>query len=256
MTISVDANTTNSAGTGSADFTHTATSSTTNPVKGILVIFLAEGTTTSEITSCSYASNALTFITRAEVGGGGGDQGGYVDIYFRGDQYTPGGTQTVSFTRSGTASDVNVAVYSLLGTGNLEVQTSNTQSGTITDPTLLMEVSSANCMSFYGLYSGQATIASVTDGSGITRYDEMDLGNQVVFSGRQTTQSTSDFTFSFTIGSDEVALAGVAIKENPIQIYTKASGTWYPADLSVYAGDPAVNYPANPYVLLGGRWIS
>lgn len=262
MTVSVDTTTTSIRTNTDTTISFSHAGGTNGPhgdgVKGIVVIFIVDGSITDHVSTVTYAGNTMSNICRAVTATGGGTEPGYAQVFFLGSQVgdVPNGTQTVSYTlNTGTADDIFVTCTSLFGIGNLEVQSSNTDGGAArANPSLLLTTEGNTCLAFCGFYSGLGDPANITDGSGITRIGSNDFGQSVAVVTSQTTASSSDFTFSFTSASDDAALAGVSIREHPIKIYTKASGTWYPAELDVYKESAWRN--ASPFVKLNGRWIS
>ena len=259
MTVSVDTTTTSTRTNTDTTINFTHAGGTNGPygtgLKGVVVIFTVTGSNADDISTVTYAGNTMTRICRGAADSGAGTEPGSAVVYFLGSQVgaVPEGSQTVSYTLgTATTDDYFVTCTTLFGIGNLEIQSSNTYSGpAISNPTLLLQTGGNNCLGFCGFYSGLNAPPSAPGDT--TSLGSIDFGTQSGLIVRQTTASTTNFTFSFTSALDDVALAGITIREHPIQIYTKADGTWYPAALNVYATGWKT---AAPFVKINGRWIS
>lgn len=250
MTVAVDTTTEHirTATTTPQTFSHVGASS---GIKGVLLILVNNGSSTDSVTAASYgtggAAVALTRVHRAVDTAG---ESGSAQIWFRGSGI-PQGTQNASYTPGSTGDDFQAVCITLTGAGDLMAIKSRGVNGDVANPSVVLQVGGHDSMAFLGYFSGLAAPSSITDGSGITRLQDHDFGQQASIVVRQTTASTSDFTFSFTASADDVAIAAVSITDAPVNQDTwrwrkddanEASATWLEvagADHEFYVGSNA-----------------
>lgn len=208
MTVAVNTTTENiRTGTGSpTTFSHAGAAS---GVKGVLVALVNNGSATDSVTAVSYGGVALTRLVRATDDAG---EAGSAQWWFLGSG-VPQGTQTVSYTTGAVGDDFQAVCITLTGSGDLACIQAKGTGNNIANPSETLAVQGRTSMGFCAYFSGLSATTNITDGSGITRLQDHDFGQQVAVVARQTTASASDFTFSFTAAADDVAMATVAITD-------------------------------------------
>jgi hypothetical protein len=141
---------------------------------------------------------------------------GRVDLWFLGHDLPAAGAQTVSIDlTSATTDDIEFVMCELTGDRDLMVKDIKTTVVNAANPSVTLAYGGKTCITIGAFYSGLNSLAS------ITRNGNMSAVQSEAFAGgtfvgtvdRQTTPGTSDFVFSYTAATEDVALAAIAICE-------------------------------------------
>ena len=212
MAVAFDA-ATESVRTATTDpytFSHTGRAAASGGVQGVLVFIIANITSADEVAGVTYGGVALSEVVRASDTAG---EPGDVQAWFYGGGL-PGGSQTVSvdFT-SATTIDHHITCVTLTGDSRLEVVDSDEVNENVADPSVTLSYGGRTCITVGALFTGFAQPSSAVVLSGMTAVHDHDLGSQATRVDRQTTPGTSDFTFGYTMATDDVAMVAVAVSE-------------------------------------------
>lgn len=210
MTVAFDAQTTSirTATTDPYTFNHTGAAT----IRGVAVLVLNGTAATDEVNTITYGGVTLTEIqqntdTTTEPGN--------AQLWFVGKGLgAVGGTQTVSvdFT-SATATDHQITVVTFTGSTDLEVIARGGITNDVANPSVTLSYQGRTAITIGGIYSGAAAPTNLTINGNMTAMGSNDMGNFVTRSDRQTTPGSSDFTYSYTASTDDVAMVVAAISE-------------------------------------------
>lgn len=182
-----------------------------NP-KGALFGFVHDTSETDHVNGVTYGGVALSELLRTSVAGG---KPGACELWFRGNGL-PTGPRTVSVDLTGAAigDNAHFVMVTLGGDTDLEVIDSGILSDTAdNNPEITLASLGRLCISLAMIYSGRNSPTLLTEISGCSRVQDMDLGASASVFSRQTTPGSSNFTMGWTALGAEVALVGVAISE-------------------------------------------
>lgn len=214
MTVAFDAQTTSirTATTDPYTFSHTGRATGSGGIQGVAVLVLCGTAVTDEVNTITYGGVTLTEIqqntdTTTEPGN--------AQLWFVGKGLSGlGGTQTVSvdFT-SATATDHQITVVTFTGSTDLEVIAHGGITNNVANPSVTLSYQGRTAITVGGVYSGLAAPTDLTINGNMTAMGSNDMGLFVTRSDRQTTPGTSNFTFSYTAATDDLALVAAAISE-------------------------------------------
>jgi len=202
MTIAHDSVYTEGVRTDTSDpytFSHTPGGT----LKGVWVTAIHGTDSTDNIVGVTYGGVAMLSVgtdtdTATELG--------RAYLYFLGHDI-PTGTQTVSVDMaSATGTDVQFVCGGFTGSTEIEIVDAQTVGEQATNPSLTMLARSRTCLTVGAFYTGLDAPSSATPNGNMTAVLDEDFG---VFSARvdkQTSASSSDFTFSYTAATDDCAL--------------------------------------------------
>lgn len=181
-------------------------------LKGVFVFVVSPSNEAeSNLTSVTYGGVTMTKINYAVDNAG---EPGCCWGYFLGASI-PTGAQTVLATYTVEQQRVMLVIgvtagadTELAGTGSGIVQ------GDTANPSVTITGISGASYGAAGIFSGVATLGSITAGTGMTKRQGLDFGAMVADSESSTSQNASgDLTIGFTIASDDVAMVAIAIQE-------------------------------------------
>lgn len=207
MAVAFDVATGFGTGSGNRNISHIAASS---GVKGALLL-LINGVTTSTITA-TYGGTAMSEVSLSPLDYSAGEDG-QVRGFFLGSS-VPQGTQTCAISSS--AGTYFGGVYTVTGSTDTEVYTTITDSGISANPSVTVAtVSSRSTFVAGACYSGQNTApTAMSAGANTSEVQEGDIGNDGGSVTRGTNILTQDnFTYGWTVASDDWAILAVAIAE-------------------------------------------
>jgi hypothetical protein len=205
MAIAHDANTMiNPWTTGTKNTTHTPG----GVPRGVVVILIQNVSTTDRISGVTYGGVAMTRVLKSDLATG---ETGSIYVYFLGAGIPTGAVTVASTATSGGVTTAGV-VSTVTAAADTEVEVSNSAApGVGANPSLSLAVGAgvaAAC--YYGLFSGLDSVGS-TVSSGATQQFTTDFGDTTGYWARKLT--TGSTTIGYTMSSDDVNHAGVAIKE-------------------------------------------
>ena len=133
-------------------------------------------------------------------------------LYFLGHDI-PTGNQTVAVDTDATTTDIQFVVGGFTGATDIELVDVAITQDQVTNPSLTMEVGGRTSATVGVIYSGLADVTNLTINGNMTAIHDHDFGNFVSRVDKQTTPSSSDFTYSYTAGVDDTALVVAAFSE-------------------------------------------
>ncbi len=137
------------------------------------------------------------------------------------------GTQTASWDLdSATTDDIDMIVFTILGSDNLEIQDQDGLANTGANSSVTLTTGGNLCQAYAIIYTAIADLASVTNGAGLTTIAEIDKGTSVWRLVRQTTPDTSDFTVSFTHASAARVMSAFTVKLAQVSGAPGATASW------------------------------
>lgn len=136
---------------------------------------------------------------------------GAVVIYTLTD--VPSGAQTITLQGCNTAAKFVSMNTVTAATSGVEIHATNFTDTTVTaNPSLSMTITK-ECMSFAGMHSGDAAPADATIVAGSTEQNNLDYGALMCKTLRRTATDTANFSFAYTLISDDWCFAGVSVSE-------------------------------------------
>lgn len=149
---------------------------------------------------------------------------GRVDAWFLGSGIPSAGSQTVSVDlASATTDDMHFVLVQLGGSADMEVVDSDAVSENTANPSVTLNYGGRRCVAVGMLYSGVANvITDATPNANMSTAQTFDIAAFGTRADYQTTAGTSDFTFSYTAATDDVAMVAIAVAE----VVAAYDGTW------------------------------
>lgn len=166
-------------------------------------------------TSVTYGGVALDRVANVNDTGGEHAQ---ACVYFLGFDI-PSGPQTWTVNYSAAAThDVLAVCSSLTADADTEVVDVAVFGGDDANPQVTIDVLGNVSLTYLAVYSGLATVGSLTPNGNTTQIADYDLpdGTYVAVAGRQTTPSASNVAVGWTAAIDDVAMAAAAITEGEL----------------------------------------
>jgi hypothetical protein len=186
--------------------------------RAVVVAVTHGASSTEHVSSVTYGGVAMTPVVSAADTGG---EPGRTSLFFLGSG-VPTGTQTVLVTYStGTTDDTHATSVTFTAALDCEVIDFDVVEGDATNPSITLQAGGRQNSVFSSLYAGGDSLGLVTDGTGTTRDTSSDQGSWGSLTGHRTTPGTTDFTYQWTMASDDVAMAALMIAES----VTAKSGT-------------------------------
>lgn len=206
MAVAVDATRTESIRTDTSDpytFSYTPTSTP----RGIVVCIIHSDNSTDYVVGVTYGGIPLwRAVTAADTA----TENGRAYIYWRGDSI-PTGTQTVSMDlTTGTADDIQVVVFGLTGSANIEVIDTDVVQENTSNPSVTMSYAGRTCVTISAFYYGGSV--APTPNANMTNLHTHDFTAQFGSVDMQTTPGTTDFVCSYT-ANDDTGLAVASFTE-------------------------------------------
>lgn len=184
--------------------------------KGVIVFCIVNGSSTDEFTGATYGGTSMTRIasaadTTTELG--------FTEAYFLGDLTSLQGAKTVVCDGAATG-DYWAAAVTFTASGNLATagDGSCTVSNNAANPSCNIANQTTATMAAAALFSGIASEANITAGTGFTKRQTDDTGfaaQSTVMEVMTVQQASGTVTAAFTAGSDDVAMVAVAVKVAP-----------------------------------------
>lgn len=198
--------------TDPVSWTHTVTAAP----KGVIVFTSNYTSSTDYVSGVTYGGTALTKIAEAYDSAGEPTR---VQAWFLGSGvYTTSTTVQVDFT-SETDEDYDLLCVTVTANGDVSVEDYETLSESQANPQVTLETSDKTCLTIGCLASGMGVYENFTPLSGMTLITYVDSGAELRRWDMQTTASTADFTYGFTVSNDDTALVALALTAT-------VGGTW------------------------------
>lgn len=182
--------------------------------KGVLVFTFVNGSSSDLATSVTYGGSSLTAVS----GGRAVDtatEPGDCKAWFLGSS-VPTGTQTVVVNRTNNS----VEMYAVAITVNAGIDTEATGVVLVQEDNSLSEQSvtdgspGSNSLRYSGVYYGRNAVPGI--GANSTGLQDIDFGNQVVSTARETTAGQGSRPVGFDqVQTDDCAYTSLAIRETP-----------------------------------------
>ena len=178
-------------------------------IAGIFVTIYTPTHGDDRITSVTFGGDALTRIVEAHDTV---DEPGSAYLYFVGTSI-PSGTQNVVITVNAAATQLRGVIGSVTAAADTSIIDSDLISGNVGNPQLTLATGADNAAVTAGIYSGLASVASLTELSGQTQIQSDDFGSHVTVSTRRTAIEAGNITIGWTASSDDTAMVALAIIE-------------------------------------------
>lgn len=221
MAVAHDAASTLGSSTSTQSWTHTPVGTP----KGVLVV-VAENASSDGTSGVTYGGAALSNIAS---GVNSSPEAGRVTVWFLGSGLSTG-AQTVQVTRTNSNAYI-AAAYTVTTTtyDTVVVDSDSGNSGNISNVAATMTIPSGLAVYIAaGLWSGEAALTSITDGTGMTRNQSVDFGAQTAVINRRGNYvgtGSADTPITWTQSSDDAAYAAVAIRElDPNATFSTTAG--------------------------------
>lgn len=242
-------------------FSHTGRSSGSGGIQGVAVLIANAPTATDNITTVTYGGVTLNEIQQNTDTA---TEPGNVQIWFVGTGLSGvAGTQTVSVDfSSATTDDQHITAITFTGSTDLEVVARGGITNNVADPSVTLAVQGRTSLAVGVIYSGLAAPTSLTINGNMTAVHDHDFGNYVARSDRQTSASSSDFTFSYTAATDDVAFSVCSISEIQVPYQENFEGaadgtsiTVYNSTLSAVGSGGTAAFENTPFVPEGNTYL-
>ncbi len=214
MTISVDVRTddTGNPQTVNYSFTHVGGAGP----KGACLVIMQAANLSDESVTATYGGVSMSHVSNSpRLGVGGSSDRNHVQyILFVGSGISSG-SQTVSITKSASASFRAFCFTLNTASGNVEEQNTDVsiRSDSESNPTGTITLGGNTCWVYQSVHSGRSQTSQITPLSGWTSRAEIDNGGNVDGWYEFDTIGSSDVTIGWTQAADDTAGFSVALKE-------------------------------------------
>lgn len=191
------------------------TGSGNNYQTGHVLSIVMTGSGGNMVTGVTFKGYPMTQIVTAEDPTG---EPGFASLWFISGIERGPGTCTVTLS-SATTNDFQFTWMSFASQYILEVIDSDSTSGDIDDPSVVLSTSGRESLAVASMFSGLDAPGSISELGTMTLVQDHDFGTTSAEVARQTTRGTTDFTAGFTTtAADDVALVALLLAETDNQL--------------------------------------
>lgn len=206
MAIAFDASSSIAVGTGDRSWTHTPVGTP----RGALV-FVVHEQGTDNVVGVTYGGTAMVEVALSPVLHTTPETGA-VHAFFLGSSVPAGGVSVAVDVDD--ATDWFAAAFTVTAAANTIIHdTSFLDSGAIADPSVSLTITAQSFVAG-ALYSGIAAPTSIAAGANTTEVVEADLGADSGSITRGSALQSANFTYGWTVASDDAAVLAVAVIES------------------------------------------